>query len=116
MDHPNKLNIEIEQNASYGLTLQLTEDDDTPTNITNWSFTGSIRETYDSPNAVAFFSMSAVTDAAIVSAFLTDEQTWGLSGSAYFYDIIAKNPNSTPNQTFRLLYGKVRINRGVTEP
>ena len=114
----SKLNITIEQNASFGLTLNLREDDGvTPTDITNWSFTGSIKTDYDSHDPIMFFTSSVVSvSGSTVEAFLSAEQTWNLSGSVYFYDIIANNPNVTPLETYRLLYGRVKILRGVTEP
>lgn len=114
----SKLNISIEQNASYGLTLNLREDDTvTPRDITNWSLTGSIKESYDAPTPLMFFAMdvpSAISGS--ITAFLSADQTWNLSGSAYYYDIIANDANTSPLETYRLLYGRVKIIRGVTEP
>lgn len=115
----NKVNITVEQNASYILSLDLRQDDGvTPVNITGWNLTGSIRESYDSVLPTTFFTMSVLdVVSGSISARLSAEQTWGLSGSeGYYYDIIANNTGSAPLDTFRLLYGRVKINRGVTEP
>lgn len=114
----SKLNITIEQNASYGLTLNLREDDGvTPKNITGWSLTGSLKTDYDAPLPLTFFTMSVTSaTSGAINAFLSAEQTWNLSGSVYYYDIIANNTNLTPLETYRLLYGRVKILRGVTEP
>jgi hypothetical protein len=117
MSTDNKLNIVVEQNATFKLTLQLTDEDNnnTPIDTLGWTYTGSLRETYDTA-PVMFFTMSAYPSASMVTAFLTDNQTWMLSGSVYYYDIIAHNPVATPPETYRLLQGRVTVNRGVTQP
>jgi hypothetical protein len=114
---PNYLDIIIEQNATFGLTLSLTEDDGvTPVDITGWSFTGSIRQTFDGPVETAFSMSVGNLSQAVVRGFLTADQTWMLSGSVYHYDVIANNPTPSPDETYRLTYGRARIIRGVTEP
>lgn len=114
---PNSLNLIIQQNASFKLDLALTDQDNNnqPIDVSSWSVTGSIRPDYDAP-PIMFFSMSLYPTGSVVRAFLTDQQTWTLSGSLYFYDIIAHNPTPAPPETYRLLSGRVAVSRGVTQP
>ena len=114
----NKLNITIEQNASLGLTFNLREDDGvTPTSIAGWTFTGSIKQTYQDAVPLTSFTMSVNSiSSASVEAFLSADQTWLLNGSTYVYDFIANNPNTTPEETYRLMYGRAKIIPGVTQP
>lgn len=116
----NNYDICITQNATFQLNFKLYDDSGSASlNATSWSFTGSIKSAYDSPAAIMNFTTSVLSYAtASINLYLGAENTWqlGTSGSKFYYDVIAYNPTATPVETYRLMQGKVSINKGVTEP
>lgn len=110
----NILNISIEQNTSFDLTLQLTGDDNiTPIDLHGWEVTGSIRRMFDGMVITTFTSSVVNADFGMIRATLSAQQTWILTSPFYQYDIIGNDPTSI---TYRLVAGKMKILRGVTEP
>lgn len=111
------LEICINQNASFTLTFQLTASGSgTPIDITNWEFSGSLKDQYKSTAPiVAEFSTSIVDlSTATVNATLTPTQTNELTKTKYVYDIIASVSGSSPAETVRLLEGIANVAPGVT--
>lgn len=110
----NVTDVIVEQNASFDLTIVLTEGDGiTPVNLSGWGVTGSVRQTYGGPVVTNFQTNITGVNTGTIVASLTGEQTWEMSGSLYFYDVIGNDPFL---QTHRLVGGKIQISRGVTEP
>lgn len=116
----NNYDICVTQNASFEMNFSLYDDSGTGSlDVTGWSFTGSIKQAFDDPSQVMAFTMSVVSfTTASVDTYLGAENTWqlGVTGSKFVYDIIANNPTVSPPETYRLMQGKISVNRGVTEP
>lgn len=108
--------IDINQNATYKISLQLNNSASLPLNIVSWSFSGSIRQQYGDPDPpVVSFTASADVTSSILNLSLTPNQTSLLSQSRYVYDVIAVNYTVSPDEVYRLLQGKVRVHPGVTD-
>jgi len=114
------LDLKVKQGASFGATVNLTNDDGTPMDLTAGSVRGQIRRKALDVDIIASLTCT-ITDAA-AGAFtfsLTDEQTAAIVAgetttkpeSNYVYDIEFEDSlgGVTP-----LLYGKVVVFREVT--
>lgn len=114
----NVYDITVLQNQTYELPFTLYDDDGvSPLDITNWSFTGSIKQVYTDVNPVMYFTSSVVSvPSASIKLTLSATQTWDLTGSKYVYDVICKNPNVAPATVLRIIQGKISVKPGVTEP
>ena len=115
----NIYDICVSQNASFELNFKLYDDTGSSSlDITSWSVEAAIKDSVESPTPLMFFTTSIDSYvSASINLFLGAGSTWALSGSArYVYDVIAHNPTATPPETYRLLQGKVSINKGVTAP
>jgi len=113
----NVLDIQILQNQTFNMVLFLNNDDESPINLTNWSFTGSIKEKYSDIQPIMFFTASIIEPASgSLRLYLAADQTWMLTGSRYVYDVIGNNTNQNPVETLRIMQGKVIQRPGVTEP
>jgi len=115
----DRLDICINQNASYTLTFQLTASGSgNPIDITSslWEFSGSIKNQYKSTAPIVARFSSSIVDAATatVNFTLTPTQTHLLTQPKYYYDIIASVSGSNPPQTVRLLEGTATVSPGVT--
>ena len=86
-------------------------------NITNWSFTGSIRNTFTQPDPpiTTFNLVIADYTSSMVTVGLLPTQTALCTQKKYVYDIIATNIGPNPPEVYRILEGKVLVNLGVTE-
>lgn len=114
----NIYDICILQNQTFELPFQLyTDNGVTPINITNWSFTGSIKTQFSDVTPQLFFTASIVDlVSGSIRLYIGSETTWTLEGSKYVYDVIGNNHNITPVETLRLMQGKVSVKPGVTAP
>ena len=115
--YSNQYHICTPQNESLAIPLSLFQDDGiTPISITSWSFTGSVKYDFTEQTPITNFTISINSVASgSITIRLGAESMWSLTGSRYVYDVIANNP-ATPPETYRLLYGRFKVNSGVTEP
>jgi hypothetical protein len=109
-------NITVNQYSTFKETIMLTTSGSVPLTIVSWSFTGSIRSSFESPTSSnIYFTMSVDSvPSAIVTFSLPPWETARLSQKKYFYDIIATNVSPNPDEIYRLLEGKVMVNQGIT--
>lgn len=109
-----KYDLCINQFATYKTSLTFRDADSNYLNIASWSFTASIREDVDSSPITNFnIDITSLTSASI-ELRLDPSQTSGLSSSKYVYDIIATNLSTSPTEIYRLMEGKISVDRGVT--
>lgn len=108
------MDIEVKQFATYKAVMSFTDADGVPVDISAWSFTGSIRETFDSPVITDFNIEVLSLVSASIEVRLDPSQTSMFTGSKYQYDIIAGNVTPNPDEVYRLMEGKVKVRRGVT--
>ena len=113
---PATYDICILQNTTYRLGMILTDDSGSFVDITNWSFTGSIRENQnDTLPDIANFDITIVDPAsASLSIALYPASSSLLDKKKYYYDIIATNITPSPPDVYRLVQGKISVNSAVT--
>ena len=106
-----RYNLEIEQGADWGRTLQL-YDEDVVINLTGYSFAGKIRFEKGAIATMAVFT-TAITNAeeGIIYISLANSTTSGLTAGTAYYDLEMTYPDSTK---IRLLEGMINITREVT--
>lgn len=89
-----------------------------PLNITNYGFSGSLRENYTTSEIAATFNIQKIEPYSSGSLYitLTPEQTRELSQRMYVYDILMVNTDpALPTPTVRrLLEGSFTIRPSVT--
>jgi hypothetical protein len=114
----NIYDICVLQNQTFELPFQMYDDNGiTPINVTNWSFTGSIKSAFTDATVATTFTASVVdASSGSIKLYLSADQTWALTESKYVYDVIANNDNVTPTSTLRIIQGKVSVKPGVTRP
>ena len=108
--------IYINQNATFAMSMQLTDATGSAIDITGWSFTGSLKESYESAEPYLYFT-SSVSDfsSSIINIELSADQTELLTETRYVYDVVGSVNNPTaPDYVYRLLQGKVVVSPGVT--
>lgn len=120
-----KFPLYVEQYASFARTLQWTEQDGTPIDLTGYGIAATILSTYSSSDAVSFLvTILDQTVPANVGKFtiaLTNTQTANLpvspavnfenDASYLTYDIIATNGSTVK----RLLQGAIIVSPGVSQ-
>lgn len=116
----NSYDICVTQNATFRLNFQLFDDTGSGSlDVTGWSFTASVKEQYTDLSPILYFTSSVISyTTASINLYLSADDTWrlGVSGTKFVYDVIGNNPTASPPETYRLMQGKVSINKGVTEP
>jgi hypothetical protein len=89
-----------------------------PLNLTDYSFTGSVRENYTTEEIAATFNIEKINPVSSGSLFiqLTPNQTKQLSQRMYVYDILMVNhdPMLASPTVRRLLEGSFTIRPAVT--
>ena len=104
-------NIFIDQGTDFSITVDVTQADGAPLNLTGYSAAAQIRKTYGSSNVSAVFTTSISAAAGQVTLSLTDTQTSGLTAGRYVYDL---NITSGAGVTTRVVEGQAIITPGVT--
>lgn len=105
-------NIDIEQGADFGRTMQLSFAEDANRSLTGYSFTGQIRTEKSDTTALATFTVS-VTNAAerIIYVSVANSITSTLPVGTAYYDIEMTYPDSTK---IRFLEGIANVTGEVT--
>ena len=102
-------NIVIDQGTTFSLVLNLTNDDGTAKNLTEYTVASQIRKSYYS-NTYTNFTTAKVNMTGAVTISLTAGQTQALKTGRYVYDV-----EITSNQeTVRVLEGIVTVTPEVT--
>lgn len=109
-----KLNIVIEQGATWSKTLTLTDTDTgLPIDLTGYTFRGQMRTDYDAAAAAASFTCTVASALeGIVTVYLSATATAAIAYGGYVYDIEMVKPDTT---VARLLYGKAKVTPEVTK-
>lgn len=103
-------NIFIDQGTDFSITVDVTQADGAPLNLTGYSAAAQIRKTYGSSNVSAVFTTSISAAAGQVTLSLTDTQTSGLTAGRYVYDLNITSGSTTT----RVVEGQAIITPGVT--
>jgi hypothetical protein len=110
-------NFNIGQGETFEILIQLRNlsDSNTPLNITDYTFSGQIRENYTSDEVAASFEFDKITPYASGSVFvkLLPAATLGLYQRSYVYDIYMTSGSIDPVSR-RILEGGFTVRPAVT--
>jgi len=104
-------NIFIDQGTDFSVTVDVTDANGSPLNLSGYTAASQIRKSYASSSASATFSTSISEASGQVTMSLTDTQTSGLAAGRYLYDL---NITSSASVTSRVVEGQVIVTPGVT--
>ena len=105
-----KADILIEQGATFSTSIDVTDNDGVPTNLTGFTAAAQMRKHYTSANAFTFTS-SVVANAGIVTLSMNANTTNSITAGRYVYDCELTDTNGVVS---RLIEGIVTITPGVT--
>jgi len=105
--------LTIDQGATFSSSMDLTNDDGTPIDVTNYSFVCQIRKSYYSSNATANLTVTVV-DAANgnVTLGMDAANTANIRAGRYLYDLKMTRDDSS---VIRVLEGIVTITPQVSQ-
>lgn len=106
-----KANLVIDQGADYQTSLNITDDDGYPVDLTGYTGVAKIRKHYTSTNAVSF-TVTITANTGNVALSLTALQTANIVAGRYVYDV--KVTDTDANTVTRLVEGIATITPQVT--
>jgi hypothetical protein len=104
--------LTIDQGATFSSVINLTNDDNSPINLANTTFTAQIRKSYYSTNPTANITVT-IEDSAngIVRLSLDAANTANIKSGRYLYDLKMKDAEDI---SVRVIEGIVTITPQVT--
>lgn len=105
-----KANIIINQGTTFSTTINLTDDNGDPIDLTGYTGRSQMRKHYTSSNSQSF-TVSLNSSQGIVSLALTASQTANLTAGRYVYDV---EVISGANVVSRIVEGIVTVTPEVT--
>lgn len=106
--------LTIDQGATFSTVITLTEDDNTPLDLTNHEFEAQIRKSYYSVNPTANLSVTIENAAnGVVRMSLDAANTANIKAGRYLYDVKMIKPDAS-NTTIRVVEGIVTITPQVS--
>jgi hypothetical protein len=113
---PATYDVFVEQNATFKMSLTLTNASGSYLDVTGWTFAGAVKEQANTtlpPSAI--FSIAVVSAVSgTIQVTLPASQSAQLTKPRYSYDIQATNTTTNPPEVYRLIQGKVTVNLAVT--
>ena len=103
-----KANLVIDQGSSFSITINLSDVNGDPLNVTGYTTSGQMRKHYTSSNAVNF--STAISNGEL-SLTLTSEQTANIVAGRYVYDVELTDQS---NNITRIVEGIVTVTPEVT--
>jgi len=103
----------MDQGTTFSSSVDLTNDDGSPIDVTNYSFVCQIRKSYYSSNATANLVVT-VSDAANgnITLGLDAANTANIRAGRYLYDL---KMNTDDDRTIRVLEGIITITPQVSQ-
>jgi hypothetical protein len=105
-----KANLIIDQGTTYSTTIDVTDDNDVPINLSGYTGSAQLRKHYSSSNSTIFTVSLAPLDGIVILS-LTSAQTAALKAGRYVYDVELTN---TSNVVSRIVEGIVTVTPQVT--
>ena len=102
-------NVVIDQGTTFSLELNLTNDDTTAKDLTNYTVTSQMRKSYEATTATAF-TTAQVNATGKITISLTAAETAAIKAGRYVYDINIESST----ETLRVLEGIVTVTPEVT--
>ena len=105
--------LDIDQGTTFNFNLDLTEDDGSPKNITNYTITSSISKSYYSTTPTANLIVQIPSAAnGNVTLTLSASTTSNIKAGRYLFDIKQVTP---ANVTSRIVEGIITVNPQITK-
>jgi hypothetical protein len=105
-----KANIVIDQGTTFQTSINVTDDEENPVDLTEYSAAAQMRKHYTSSNAFSF-TTSISPNLGIVTLSMTANTTNTITPGRYMYDCELTDPNGAVS---RLIEGIVTVTPGVT--
>ena len=104
--------LTLDQGTTFQTQISLTNDDQTPINVTGFSFASQIRKSYYSTNPVANLTVSIV-DASTgnVTLSMTAANTANVRAGRYLYDLMMTDTGGVKT---RVIEGIITVTPQVT--
>lgn len=104
-------NLVIDQGTTFSMDLNVTNDDGTAKDLTNYSVAAQIRKTYGATTAVDFTTAKVDAEGKITLS-LTAAQTSALKAGRFVYD--CEITATSPAETLRIIEGIITVTPEVT--
>ena len=102
-------NIVIDQGTTFDLTINVTADDGSPTDLTDYTISSQIRKSYYT-NTYTDFTTSKIDLTGEITLSLSPTQTSALKAGRYVYDV----EMASSDETVRVMEGIVTVTPEVT--
>jgi hypothetical protein len=107
------IELDLDQGTDFSYDLDLTTDDGTPINVTNYTFSSSIKKSYYSTANTATFTITVVNAANGNLRFsIASTITANIKAGRYLFDV---KQIDSGNTTSRILEGVIRVNPQITK-
>lgn len=104
-------NFTINQYSDFSITLTLTQSNDSPLNLTNYTASASMKKSYYSSTSYLFTVEFVNRNLGIIQLKMSNTQTSSLQAGRYVYDVVITDNNSKKT---RVSEGIVTVIEGVT--
>ena len=107
------LELYCDQGTDFNFTLDLTNDDGSAINVTNYQITSSIRKSYYSSSVTANLNVNILSAAnGNVALSMNSATTSKIKAGRYLYDVKMKDSSNT---TFRVIEGIITVYPQITK-
>lgn len=105
-------NITIDQGTTFSLDINLTNDDASAKDLSNYTVASQMRKSYEASTKIDFTCVQ-VNASGKVTISLTAAQTAAVKAGRYVYDV--EITGTSPVETLRVLEGLVTVTPEVTK-
>ena len=105
--------LSLDQGTDFSVNIDLTNDDGSVINVTNYTFSSSIRKSYYSANTTANLTVTIASAAnGNVALTMNAATTSNIKAGRYMYDVKMTNAN---NSTSRVIEGIITVYPQITK-
>lgn len=109
--------IFVDQGSNFSTTIEVTNTNQTPTDLTGYSSRGQVRKSYTSAIAATFTSsIDSDPTTGVVTISLSPAQTGSLKAGRYVYDVEVYIDDSPESTVLRIKEGQIHVTPRVTQP
>lgn len=105
-----KANLVVDQGSTFVTTLNLTDADDIPIDLTNYTASAQLRKHYTSSNSVSF-TVGTGGNTGVLTLSLNANTTANISSGRYMYDV---EIHDSSNNITRVVEGIVTVTPNIT--
>ena len=113
---PQSTNLTVGQGETFKILVSITDQTNTPLDITLRQFSGSVRETYSSEDSSADFDFEKISPNSSGSLYvsLVPASSSLLTAADYVYDVIMVSGSGATAESRRIIEGKFTVRPSVT--